>query len=321
MSEIIREQLESTDRTEEQERLIIMYHVLIWKTADSCQWTLPRSAGECRVIAYLPNLLRATQMQMFAEQVISGESTEVEEPQLSYEVTSHLDTPELWREVSLLDFLNGCCLAGDRLEGPRSQPIIEVITSKDRSLSWRDGRDTDRIRGEDLYKSLQEAGDDSMQDDDEEHLYVRSDSDMRKLYELRPPLMENMPFGQFASEFRHIKPAHHTYENAREKIDPVTGLGPPSTRLVAGCNTAAPQCMQLSNQHIMSLRQERKGVLQLLNRGGPGRHGNQLLWSPWRHLEHVSGRQDEVETAAQKRVRLTVFPKSFFENLAEEDND
>ena len=320
VSGIIERQLESTDRTEEQERLIMMYHVLIWKTANLCQWTLPRSTGECRVIAYLPNLIRATQMQMVAEQVILNEKTELE-PELFCEVTSHLDNPELWVEISLIDFINGCCPKGDRLEGARSQSIVQVISSKERSLSWRDGQDSDRLRGEYMFKSLQETGDGALQDNGEEQMYVKSDRDIRKLYELRPVQMKNMPLAQFASEFWHLKPAHHFFENIRENIDPVTGLGPPSTRQIAGCNALAPQCMQLTNQHIMSLRQERKAVLQLLNRDRPGRHGNQLLWSPWRFLENVSGRQHEEETEDQKKVRLQVFPKSVFPTLPEGDDE
>ena len=46
--------------------------------------------------------------------------------------------------------------------------------------------------------------------------------------------------------------------------------------------------------------------------GSSSKHGNQMMWTPWRLLEEVTGVQEEEETEVQKRVRLEVFPLSVF---------
>ena len=57
----------------------------------------------------------------------------------------------------------------------------------------------------------------------------------------------------------------------------------------------------------------------LLHSGAPGRHGNQLLWSPWTYLEDVNGEQQAEENELQKRTRLSVYPLSVYPSLSESD--
>lgn len=295
----------STDRT----TLLIIYHYLIWKTAGGQTWTLPRNIGDQRAIPYHPRLLKVTKMSVTAETCVNGESWSFVQPSLRQDVAELLKDSDCWREVSILEFTNACMPEESRLVGPKSQPVVQVITKKDRSLTWREAEDHDNLRGEEIFQNVV---------DGEPEKYVRTDGDIRKLYESRPDRLKPMVLGHFASDFRKIKSGGCGLESAEEKIDPETGLGPASTTPVAGNeNEAAPLCMKLKNGKIMQKRSGPRAVLHLLQSGAPGRHGNQLLWSPWQYLEEVSGDQQEEESDAQKRTRLSIFPMSVYPSLTE----
>ena len=45
---------------------ILIYHVLVFKTAGANAWTLKRSPGETKVIPYLPMLLEASSFSLFS---------------------------------------------------------------------------------------------------------------------------------------------------------------------------------------------------------------------------------------------------------------
>ena len=139
---------------------------------------------------------------------------------------------------------------------------------------------------------------------------MRTKSDVRTLYEMRPPSMNNMVLGFFASRYRRIKPGGHGLEAARDKIDPSTGSGPDSTERGAGDDhLIAPQCMNLTNEVLMIKRSGRDAVLHFLYDGKARKHGNQVLWESWQFLEEIRD-QDQDVTEQQTRTRLEVFPMS-----------
>ena len=315
--EIIDEQLGGKEMSIERKKGLIIYHVLIWKTAEAETWTLPRTTGECTVTPYLPRLLQVTQMKMEAETIINGQRLHTEESEICPFVQKHVTDPDNWKELSLLDFINSCKSEEDRLEGPRSQPIVEVIVDKSRKLAWTEGHDGHRERGEELFENEEDEGDRDEEEGAEKRLFARSDSDIRKLYECRPTEMKGMRLGQFASEYRLLKTWNtghsNGYQSAKDKIDPKTRVGPPGGGSIAGVSgVLAPQCMELTNGKMMVRRTERKAILHLHYTGLPGRHGNQLLWSTWNYLENVDGNVDSTETESQQRTRLEIFPFSVY---------
>ena len=305
----IRDQIGDCGRSSDRTTLIIIYHYLIWKTAGDQTWTLPRNIGEQRVIPYLPRLLLVTRMTVTAESSVNGESLTFKETVLRQSVAKLLEDPDSWKEVSFLEFVNSCMPEDNRLVGPRSQPVVKVITGKERTLTWRDADDNDNIKGEEVF---QDGG-------VEIKYYARTEGDIRKLYENLPPVLKGrMVLGQFASGYRRIQVGGCGLESAKEKIDPETGVGPASTtRLVGIEDQAAPLCMKLTNGTIMQMRSGPKAVLRLLYSGAPGRHGNQLLWSPWTYLEDISGDQEVEESDSQKETRLSIFPLSVFPSLSD----
>ena len=277
-------------------------------------WTMQRSPADCEVVPYIPALLGASGMAMSAKIASSDDHLLPKECFLSEELKAVLkdeQTAESWQEISFLEFVN-TTLPSSKVPqaiGPTSQAIAQVITTQDRKLTWRAARDTDHETGEAIFESQGNS------------LYVRTDSDVRKLYEGRPERMQEMRLGQLASEYRLLCQSDHGFESAKNSIDEETNLGPNSSDLVAGTiNTFAPMAMRLANDKIMKRRIEDKAVPHLLFSGLMSRHGSELMWSPWQNLEEITGDQDEKETAEQRRTRLQIFPLSRF-SYTEEDSD
>ena len=286
---------------------LVRYHTLLWKAAGNGSWTMQRDPSESRMIPYIPALLRLSKMTMSAhitsssdDHLLPGECLISEELK---EVIKDQQTTENWQEISILEFVNSTLPSGrvPQATGQTNQTITQVITSKDRSWTWRAARDSDQETGETIFES---AG--------TKH-YVRTDGDVRKLYEGRPERVLRMPLGQLACEYRLLKPSDSGFEGTKNSIEEDSNVGPDSSDLVAGTyNVLAPMAMKLDNGKILKKRTEDKSVPLLLYSGKMSRHGSQLMWTPWQKLEDVTGQQDEMETAEQRRTRLQVFPLSDF---------
>ena len=323
MVNMLDNQIGDVNRSEEMVKVLRIYHFLLWKTAGDESWTVRRNPGESNSIPYLPHFLLANQTRMEAETVLSKRMAQIEEEQLSSGLMRVLASaeelpgetvlnPQDWTEVSLMEFINGCLSDEHCLTEERSQPITQVITSKDRKLTWKEAQDSDNQRGDVIFANQAEEG-----EGEETKYYVRTKSDVRILYEMRPPSMRSMVLGFFASRYRRIKPGGHGLEAAKNKIDPSTGLGPDSTEKVHGDDDLmAPQCMQLTNEVVMVKRSGKDAVLHFLYDGKTRRHGSQVLWEPWQFLEEISD-QDQGVTEEQTRRRLEVFPMS----QGEQDED
>ena len=312
IKQVIQDQIPGADRSDVRTRLIILYHAFICQT-NTKRWTLPRNPGECRVEAYLPRILQVTKMKVTAEtEVYGGGEVQLEDTDLKSDVSKHITDPDAWKEISLLEYVNGHLPEDDRLVGPRSQRLVQVVTSKGDKVSWREAHDHDIQRGEDIFVNQDE--------EDEDKGYVRSKSDVRRLYEARPEKMRGMRLGQFASEYREIQAGGCGLESAKNKIDAQTDVGPDSDGQVIGMeNLAAPQCMKLSNGTVMQRRAGKPAVLHLLFSGAPGRFGHELLWDPWQFLEEVRGNPTDEETLQQKNTRLAIFPMSVYPTSLDEE--
>ena len=304
-----------TSTSQEDHKELTLYHTLLWKTGGDGMWTMQRRPSDCDVVPYIPALLGASKMPMSAKITSSDDHILSKECLISEELKAVLrdeQTIDNWQEISFLEFINSTLPSGKvpPAMGPTSQTIIQVITTKDRNLTWRAARDSDNETGEAIFQS------------EAQRLYVRTDSDVRKLYEDRPGRMDGMRLGQFASEYYLIKQNHDGFENVKNSIDEETNLGPNSSDLVAGTiSTFAPKAMRLVNGKIMKKRIEDKAVPHLLFSGLMSRHGSELMWTPWKNLEEITGDQDEKESAEQRRTRLQIFPLSRFSYIDEDSDD
>ena len=291
---------------------LILYHILIWKTAGDGVWTMERHPEERRVVPYVPALLEASCLEMSAEICVAGEHITAQERTVTEEVKASIaisqeaqDTNFLedWQEISFLEFLNATLPAEkvDQAKGPTNQPLIPVVSTKDRKLTWRGAKDSDDHNGEEVFEN------------DERRKYVRTVSDVRTLYEYRPERLSRMVLGEFASRYRLLKPSGHGFESVKNSINEATSVGPDSDHLVAGTReTAAPESMMLANGKLMKRREDVNAVPNLFYSGCSSKYMNQLMWHPWRELEEVTGEQDQHETECQKRIRLELFPFSMY---------
>ena len=282
---------------------ILTYHILIFKTAGSNVLTMRRDPGESKVIPYIPAIFEASALAMSAELCIEGEYLQPIERDISDEVKESIVDHGNWQEISLLEYVNACLPADkiERVQGPTSEPIVPVKTDKDRKLLWRSAQDSDNQNGETVFQG------------EMEELYVRQHSDIRILYENLPERARAMVLGQLLSQYKLLWPSDNGFARARESIDDVTKVGPDSDQRVAGTpEIAAPQTILLANGKIMKRRTYGIAVPLILPSGFIGKLGNQLMWTPWRFLEDVTGDQDDEETEVQRQIRLELFPRSVF---------
>ena len=237
LKDIIEDQIE--DHYEEEDKVLLQaYHYLIWNTAAAAGQlcTLPRACGETAISPFLPAILEATQMRVEAETIIRGESIDLHRfrPHMDSDMSTYLQDPEGWKEIGILEFFNSSLPPEKRLKAMRSRPVVHVITSRTKTLTWKEAQDSDEHKGEEIF--ITPMG----------KQYVRSDGDVRKLFEVRPPPMARMPLGQFASEFRLLNPSVHGYEKAKSTIDEGSLLGPATEQKVAGTiEVFLPTCMML----------------------------------------------------------------------------
>ena len=308
-------------------KALLLYHILIWKTGGEGVWTMARDPGEMRVEGYLPNILDACGLPMSAEICSSdGDFSLPQDEALGEDLTRLLMAEEAdevsensciedWQEISLLNFVNST-LPPDKvatLRGSSSQPVVPVVTSKDRVLTWRKALDSDNHSGDSVFEV-----------DGSESMFVRSNTDVRVVFEKLPESMKIMCLAQLLKEYHLLHPSKNGYEKARSSIDEETQVGPDSNGLIAGTDVAAPQTIKLTDGRIMKRRcRGAFAVPLLLHSGTISKHGNQLLFQPWRYLEDVSGIQDEEETQSQRNRRLQIFPSSLipFADDGDEDDD
>ena len=315
-------------RYEHCSEIIVKYHALLQRTGGNKKWTFERSTGESCVEPYIPMLLEANNQKMEAEVHFQGEQIETVDFGQDEALTGFAPSSfGKWKEVSVLEFLNGC-IPGSKvpqIKGPSNQAIVQIITERDVSLSWRaipdgdqgedgdGGEDVDR--GENVFLSKQGRP------------YLRTTGDIRVLYEMRPVAMEVMTLAQFAIQYRVLEPSREThrrlsYENTVAEIDPATKVGPDSSELIAGTpHRAAPVAMRLSNEKIMVKRTHGENAVPLfLYSEALNRYANRLLFSPWRELESLDVDREDIETATERQARLELFPTGVF-LICPEDTD
>ena len=293
---------------------VVKYHCLLIRTGAKGGWTLRREAGESRVEPYIPLLLEANQYKMSAEVCYQRDQIGVEDVGLGQGLKGlPFHFFENWKEVSVLEFLNGSMPSSKapQLRGPTSQAMVPIISERNENLTWRRAPDGEVGDGWDEVFLNREG-----------MPYMRTTGDIRVLYEARPdaPNVDPMCLGQLASQYRILMPSQQAhsqqaYDKTLGEIDPVSKVGPASSACIAGHpEGAAPHSMRLKNGKIMVKRSRgAHAVPHLLFSGAVNKYSNTLLWCPWRELESIRVDQDDDETPAQKEIRLTLFPLSKFQ--------
>ena len=143
---------------------LVLYHILIWKTAGDGVWTMARHPGECTAVPYIPALLEACCLEMSSEICVAGEHLTAKEQTVSEELKASPSISKMmqeasvlddWQEISFLQFLNATFPAEevDQAKGLTNQPLISVVSTKDRKLTWRGAKDSDHHNGEEVFEN------------------------------------------------------------------------------------------------------------------------------------------------------------------------
>ena len=263
---------------------LLWYHTLLYKTAKFKSWTLRTKCGETQVTPYHPLLIEATDNYVRVETVIGGEYIE------------YGDTEERgpWNEVNILEFLY--CVLTKRDSHLASTGVVNVITSPDLELCFNTSTERDE-EVDDVYKNKKNE------------TYIVSNSDLGKLYALRPARVEKMSFAQFATEY------YVDEKRGRAIIDQESGLGGDSGDMIVGGEGNAPIFMQLTNRRIMKKRtraDKPKVVPLLMHNNTLDEYGEASLFKPWRRKEELLNGLSEEEKLTCRQVRLQLFPFSVF---------
>merc|ERR1711954_196301 len=112
---------------------VIKYHALLQRTGGKKKWTFERSTGESCVVPYIPMLLEANDQKMEADVYFQGEQIETDDFGQDEGLTGFPPSSfGKWKEVSVLQFLNGC-IPGSKvpqIKGPSNQTIVQIITER-----------------------------------------------------------------------------------------------------------------------------------------------------------------------------------------------
>ncbi len=256
---------------------------------------------------------------MSAQTLIDGEYLRYNESSLRDDISSNIDGPENWAEISILEFINGT-IPKDKVpvvKGPTTQPTVQIVSSDHKIIPFKISTDRDVEIGEEIFYN------------DENRAFIRTGKDVRKLYEYRPLNLENMTLAQFATQYYVMNRSRPTqYEAVNEKIDKTTNVGPDSEDCIVGIpGVAAPQCILTKTGELMKKREGGRApvIPHLLYTGHMSQHGYRLMFTPWRELEQVNATdQTELETESQREIRLVIFPmgkfSAFFQLGMEEDD-
>ena len=297
--------------------MILSYHMLLWKTGRA--WTYKRTPKERNVhCPYHPTILGVFCDKTNVTTELSGEKPkllDLTEGHLHHSLAAVTGTYDDWKEIGLLQFFAETLTTGDPLLGPVSQGTATVsIESVNR---WGCAKVTQESidRGEVCWPNILS---------DEEFVLTNS---KKKLCDIRPDTIKNMPFAQFLTQYRLIDDEsgreHKSLTKQLPDVVPAavdqTAIGPLArTTLIAGTLERAPRFMRFSNSSILKLR-EKKNIIPMLSSGDQTLDdvSKVFLFRPWRRPEALL-REDnmasitEEELKACDRVRLELFPESFF---------
>ena len=122
---------------------VVKYHCLLIRTGGRAKWTLRRGTGESKVRPYIPLLLWACDNKMSAEVCFNSEEIVREHVGLAEGSTGlPFFLIENWREISVLEFLNGTMPSkAPKLKAQKSQPLVEIIVERNENLRWREAQD------------------------------------------------------------------------------------------------------------------------------------------------------------------------------------
>ena len=302
---LIRKQLGQVDKvtllTNLQVNVLILYHCLLWKTGDG--WTYARSVKELKVAnPYHPKILVALKDRMCSTTQLKAESLEdFNLETLDADFASLLGSVEDWKVIGILQFFAESEGPEECLMGPTSQETKVVNVKSGNDWSWKIASERSDASNEPRWPGKIVTED-----------FTRTNN-LRKLYEIRPPELENMSFAQFNCMYRHIRQTHPEYKKYERLIESWgDNVGPRCEKtLIAGTLDLCPKYMRLENDQIVKLREEQNVIIRLnTHNQALSDKAKNYLFGCWRRPDHALLEEVVNNTNIKKWVRLLLYPAS-----------
>ena len=290
-------------------KILLNYHSLLWKTSQG--WTYQRTTKEVSVQSpYHPAIIGVFGDKTCVKTELGGErlgSLDLTDGGLHHSLAETTGTHDNWKEIGLLQFFSETLTLDQPLVGPVSQDTVTVsVASVNR---WRCATASQESidRGEDCWPNTLTQED-----------FTLSNSP-KKLYDIRPDVVEGMPFAQLLTQFRLIDDKKgREYKSIVEQLGN-SDIGPLSTTtLIAGTQQKVPRFMRFKNSAILKLRDKKNLIPLLMSEDQTLDNASKIyLFKPWRRPELLLREENlaavtEDELKACDRVRLELFPESFF---------
>ena len=132
-----------------------------------------------------------------------------------------------WAQISVLRFFHEVSCA--KCEELVSQATVNIIASQEHDINFTESTDRDEESDEIFINRKNDS-------------FIIINSDLKKLYRMRPRAVKNMTFCQFAISYYRMRACQQAV------IDPQSNIGEESGDPVVGGEERAPKFMKLSNQ-------------------------------------------------------------------------
>ena len=307
----LRQLEEVTSRRGIDVNILLSYHSLLWKTGQG--WTYQRTPKERSVQRpYHPAIIGVFGDKTCVKTEFCGEShwsLDLTEGGFHHSLSETTGTHDDWKEIGLLQFFSETLTIDDPLVAPISQDTASVSIASVTRWGLSKAKQENIDMGEDCWPN-------SLTQDE----FTLTNSP-KKLYDIRPDVINGMPYVQFLMIFRLTKDKKgREYKSITEELKN-SDIGPLSTTtLIAGTQERVPRFMRFRNSSLLKLRDTQNIIPMLVSQDQTLDNASKIfLFKPWRRPELLM-RDENLATFTEQdlkvcdRIRLELFPESFYCN-------
>ena len=139
--------------------------------------------------------------------------------------------------------------------------------------------------------------------------FIIMNSDLRKLYSMRPQAIKDMIFAQFIACYYKL------HSGQKAVFQPQSDIGFDSNETIIGSTSRVPLYIKLTNGIKMKKRAAiSRTVPLLLFSNSLDSYEDRILFNPWRNIEDVDEEGTEEDRVQQRQNRLSLFPLGVFQN-------
>ena len=174
------------------------------------------------------------------------ESLDLTEECLHTELASVTGSSGDWKEIGLMQFFAESLTIENPLNAPVSQKAVAVNLGGVNKWKCVAATKESIDKGEDSWANMQT-----------EEEFTLNNS-MKKLYDIRPAVIQSMVFAQFLTQYRLINDKSGRELRSLNKLLDSNDIGPLCNKtLIAGTSLKAPKFMRFRNSAVVKLREKK----------------------------------------------------------------